>query len=98
MSRLSDIRGNNFSIKRVEVHLSVSILACLVILFLALPSPADADIIKNEDGSQVPDPRMVFGKIARVDVRDKDRYGRLVGWVRVGSTDVNLAIVRAGFA
>ena len=65
MSRLSDIRGNNFSIKRAEVHPTAIILACLVFLFLALPSPADADIIKNEDGSQVPDPRMVFGEIAR---------------------------------
>jgi endonuclease YncB( thermonuclease family) len=41
---------------------------------------------------------LVFGKTLRVDVRDTDRYGRLVGRVFVGGTDVNLEIVRAGFA
>jgi micrococcal nuclease len=33
---------------------------------------------------------LVFGETVRVDVRDKDRYERLVGWVFVGGTDVNL--------
>ncbi len=41
---------------------------------------------------------MVFGKQVRVVQKDKDRYGRVVGMVYVGSTCVNQEIVRAGFA
>ena len=65
MIRLADRIGSSFSIKGVEVCPAGSILACFVFCILALPSPVEADIVKNEDGSQVPDPRMVFGAIAR---------------------------------
>ena len=41
---------------------------------------------------------MVFRQIVTVDVRDVDRYGRLVGRVFVGSQDLSLALVQAGFA
>jgi micrococcal nuclease len=40
----------------------------------------------------------VFAKEATIEVRDVDRYGRLVGRVYVAGKDVNLAIVRAGLA
>lgn len=41
---------------------------------------------------------LVFGKDIRVEVREQDRYGRSVGRVYVGSTDVNAAMVAAGSA
>lgn len=41
---------------------------------------------------------LVFGKAVLVDVQDIDRYGRTVGRVSVGSTDVNAALVAAGAA
>jgi endonuclease YncB( thermonuclease family) len=41
---------------------------------------------------------LLFGKIVAVDVRDIDRYGRLVARVRVDDQDVSLALVKAGFA
>ena len=41
---------------------------------------------------------LVFGKAVRVEVVDKDRYGRTVGRVFVGDVDVNLEMVRRGFA
>ncbi len=40
----------------------------------------------------------VFGKKVVVDVRDVDRYGRLVARVYTDGEDVSLALVRAGFA
>jgi len=58
MFRLAEIQRNNFHINRAGVRL-------LVTLLLVLPTFADADIVKNEDGSRVDDPRMVFGMIAR---------------------------------
>lgn len=41
---------------------------------------------------------LVFGQDIRVDVREQDRYGRTVGRVYVGTTDVNAAMVSAGAA
>jgi endonuclease YncB( thermonuclease family) len=41
---------------------------------------------------------LVFGKDVRVEVRDTDRYGRTVGRVFAGSIEVNLEMVRRGFA
>ena len=41
---------------------------------------------------------LTFGKEATVDVRDVDRYGRLVARVSVGGQDVSVALVRAGLA
>lgn len=41
---------------------------------------------------------LAFGKEARVEVVEKDRYGRSVGRVFVGTVDVNLELVRRGFA
>lgn len=41
---------------------------------------------------------MVFGKNVEVEVRSIDRYGRTVGVVKVGGTDVNLEQIKRGFA
>lgn len=41
---------------------------------------------------------LIFGKDIAVDVQTRDKYGRLVGKIRVGDTDVNLAVVKAGYA
>lgn len=41
---------------------------------------------------------LVFGKTVQVEIRDTDRYGRTVGRVLVGSTDVNAAMVATGAA
>ncbi len=41
---------------------------------------------------------LVFGKVVRVEVVGKDRYGRSVGRVFVAEVDVNLEMVRRGFA
>ena len=41
---------------------------------------------------------LVFGKTVQVEIRDVDRYGRTVGRVSVGSTDVNAAMVASGAA
>ena len=41
---------------------------------------------------------MAFGKDVVVDVRDVDRYGRLVARVTVDGEDVSLALVRSGLA
>lgn len=42
---------------------------------------------------------MVFGKTVTVEVRDTDRYGRTVGWVKTSDGRVlNIELVRAGFA
>ena len=41
---------------------------------------------------------MAFGKEATIEVRDVDRYGRLVARVQVGGEDVSLALVQAGLA
>lgn len=41
---------------------------------------------------------LVFGKEARVEVQDQDRYGRQVGRVYVGTTDVNAEMIRLGAA
>lgn len=41
---------------------------------------------------------LAFGKEARVEVVEKDRYGRSVGRVFVDSMDVNVEMVRRGFA
>lgn len=41
---------------------------------------------------------LVFSKQVDVQVIERDRYGRTVGRVKVGKTDVNLEMVRQGFA
>lgn len=41
---------------------------------------------------------LAFGKQARIAVTDRDRYGRTVGRVYVGATDVNAELVRTGAA
>jgi len=41
---------------------------------------------------------LTFGKEVTVDVRDVDRYGRLVARISVGGQDVSVALVRAGLA
>jgi endonuclease YncB( thermonuclease family) len=42
--------------------------------------------------------RLAFGKEVRVEVVDKDRWGRTVGRVYAGRTDVNAEMVREGAA
>ena len=39
---------------------------------------------------------LAFGQEVRVTVRDTDRYGRVVGRVWAGTTDLNAAMVRDG--
>jgi endonuclease YncB( thermonuclease family) len=41
---------------------------------------------------------LAFGKQARVEKQDRDRYGRVVGKVYVGSLDVNAEQVKRGMA
>lgn len=41
---------------------------------------------------------LVFGKEVQVQVIEKDRYGRTVGRVLIGSRNVNVEMVRLGFA
>lgn len=41
---------------------------------------------------------MVFGKTVRVEQQDVDRYGRVVGRIFIGATDVNAEQVRQGMA
>ena len=41
---------------------------------------------------------LAFGKMVRVVVQDTDRYGRKVGRVFVGATDVNAELVKQGAA
>lgn len=41
---------------------------------------------------------LAFGRNARVEVRETDRYGRTVGRVHVGDMDVNAEMVRRGAA
>jgi endonuclease YncB( thermonuclease family) len=41
---------------------------------------------------------LAFGKQARIEQHDRDRYGRVVGKVYVGSLDVNAEQVRRGMA
>jgi len=43
-------------------------------------------------------PNLVFDKEVRVVVKDKDRYGRTVGDIYVGSTFVNEKMVKDGWA
>jgi endonuclease YncB( thermonuclease family) len=42
--------------------------------------------------------RLVQGKTVRLEVRDRDGYGRIVARVFAGEVDVNLALVREGAA
>lgn len=65
MIRIADSRGNISSFKRAEVRPPGGILLLVLGLFLILPAPADARIVKNQEGGEVNDPRMVFGMIAR---------------------------------
>jgi endonuclease YncB( thermonuclease family) len=56
---------------------------------------------KNQDfGSRAKESLsdMVFGKDVEVEVRSTDRYGRVVGVVRIGGTDVNLEQIKRGLA
>lgn len=41
---------------------------------------------------------MVYGQVVTVDVMDVDQYGRAVGRVAIAGMDVNLEMVRRGFA
>ena len=41
---------------------------------------------------------LVLGKAVTVEYDDVDRYGRLVGQVRIDGVDVNLALVQDGYA
>ena len=41
---------------------------------------------------------MVYGKTVTIEVEDKDRYARTVGRVFADGVDVNLEMVRRGFA
>ncbi len=42
---------------------------------------------------------LIFGKTVRVDVMSKDRsYGRVIGFIFVGNTNANLAMVEQGYA
>lgn len=41
---------------------------------------------------------LIYDKDIRVEVQTRDKYGRLVGKVFVGETNVNLAVVKAGLA
>ena len=45
----------------------VGLLGCVLVLSLsgALASPAEARIVKNQEGDETIDPKMVFGRIAR---------------------------------
>jgi hypothetical protein len=45
----------------------VGLLGCVLVLSLsgALASPAEARIVKNQEGDETNDPKMVFGRIAR---------------------------------
>ncbi len=62
MIRLADIQRNSSSIDWAGVRLLVTLV---VVLLVVLPTFAVGDIIIDEDGLQVDDPRMVFGMIAR---------------------------------
>lgn len=41
---------------------------------------------------------LLYGKTATVELAKKDRYGRYLGIVFVGSQEINLEMVRSGFA
>lgn len=41
---------------------------------------------------------LIFNKDIRVETQGRDKYGRLIGRVFVNDTDVNLAVVKAGYA
>lgn len=41
---------------------------------------------------------LVFGRQVRLEVTDKDRYGRSIARVWVGSTDANREMIRRGYA
>jgi endonuclease YncB( thermonuclease family) len=40
----------------------------------------------------------VFGKTVKVDVHDKDRYGRYVGTITIDNKNINLEMVKEGYA
>ena len=42
--------------------------------------------------------KLVGGKSVRVDVKDTDKYGRVVGTVFLGGRNVNLEMVKSGYA
>lgn len=41
---------------------------------------------------------LIFGKEVRVEYETTDRYGRILGIVFLGETDINLQMVRGGYA
>lgn len=41
---------------------------------------------------------LIYDKDIRVEVQTRDKYGRLVGKIFVGNTNVNLEVVKAGYA
>ena len=42
--------------------------------------------------------KKVLGKVVQVDDLGKDRYGRMLGVVRLGTRNINLELVREGWA
>ena len=60
----------------------------------------DAPEIKQPFGQQSKQAlsALVFGKDVEIRATGKDRYGRALGRMFVGRTDVNLAMVKAGMA
>ncbi len=67
MIRLSENHQNISRFSRMAGRPPAGILASLLVLglFMTLPAPVDARIVKNQDGAEGNDPRMVFGMIAR---------------------------------
>lgn len=63
-----------------------------------------ADIDAPEDGQPYGERstqeliRLTYGQLARVDVRGVDRYGRSLGRVFIGTSDVNASMVKRGAA
>lgn len=56
---------------------------------------------KSQDFGQVSKKKLselIFGKTVTVRFSSIDRYGRIVGFVRYGSTDVNLTMIQSGLA
>jgi len=60
----------------------------------------DAPELNQPYGAEARDAltQMVKGKTVRVIAEDRDRYGRIVGRVFLGNLDVNLAMIRQGYA
>ena len=62
----------------------------------AIDAPEKAQAFGNRSKQSLSD--MCFGRLAKVDVVDTDRYGRTVGTVTCGDTQANDAQVASGMA